>query len=299
MIVDHSTGIGAGDDVVIALPPVAEELAVALHELCGDRGATPLSDQLRPGQPAFVRAADGFETPEHELAPFEETDAFVLARGGANVSEEADVSPERNAAHRRATRPVQEERLSKRWCLTQFPSPGHAQLAGTSTEGYETFVYDAVTLDWAAQREHQARMKQRLDEASEVRIRSGEGTDLTMSVAGSVALDDHGEKNLPGGEVFTAPVRDSVEGEVQFDMPLYRKGQEIDDVRLRFEDGRVESFGAGRNEAVLEGILETDEGARYLGELGIGTNRNIDRFSYKLFSDNALRISQPRRAVAS
>ena len=289
VIVDHSTGIGAGDDVVIALPPVAEDLAVALHELCGDRGANPLfltnSDRATR---AFVRAADEFETPGHRLALFEETDAFVLARGGANVSEEADVSPEQNAAHRRATRPIQEERLSKRWCLTQFPSPGHAQLAGMSTEAYENFVYDAVTLDWAAQREHQARMKERLDEASEVRIRSGEGTDLTMSVAGSVALNDYGEKNLPGGEVFTAPVRESVEGEVHFDMPLYRKGQEIDDVRLRFEDGRVESFSAGRNEAVLEGVLETDEGARYLGELGIGMNRHIDRFTYNMLFDEKM-----------
>ncbi|MFB6161750.1 MAG: aminopeptidase, partial [Haloferacaceae archaeon] len=282
VIADHSTDVGAGDRVVIALPAAAEELAVALHEVCGDRGAVPvyLNNSDRATR-AYLRAADGeFETPDHQLAMYEESDVFVLARGGTNVTEQADVAPETNAAHRRAYRPVQEERLSKRWCLTQFPSTGHAQLAGMSTEAYEGFVWDAVTLDWDAQREHQAQLVEILDDADEVRIRSGEETDVRLSIAGNTALNDYGEKNLPGGEVFTAPVKTSVNGEVHFDMPLYRKGQEIEDVRLRFEDGRVVSASAGRNEDLLTAILDTDEGARYLGELGIGMNRHIDRFTY-------------------
>ncbi|MFB6281256.1 MAG: aminopeptidase [Haloferacaceae archaeon] len=291
IIADHATGIEGGDDVVIALPPVAEDLAVALHELCGDRGANPvlLANSDRATR-SFLRAGDPdeFETPDHQLALFEAADVFVLARGGANVREETDVSPETNAAYRRAYRPVQEERLSKRWCLTQFPSSGHAQLAGMSTEAYENFVWDAVTLDWDAQREHQEQLVGILEGADEVRIRSGEGTDVRMSVAGNPALNDYGEKNLPGGEVFTAPVRESVEGRVHFDMPLYRKGEEIEDVRLEFADGRVESFSAGRNEEVLAGVLDTDEGARYLGELGVGMNRHIDRFTYNMLFDEKM-----------
>jgi aminopeptidase len=157
-----------------------------------------------------------------------------------------------------------------------------------STEAYENFVWDAVGLDWDAQREHQAEMKEILDDADEVRIRSGEGTDVTLRIAGNTTLNDYGEANLPGGEVFTAPVRTEVEGEVHFDMPLYRQGREIEDVRVRFEEGRVESYSAGRNEAVLDGIFETDEGARYLGELGIGMNRAIDRFSYNMLFDEKM-----------
>jgi aminopeptidase len=109
-----------------------------------------------------------------------------------------------------------------------------------------------------------------------------------MSIAGNETLNDHGEHNLPGGEVFTAPVRDSVEGTVHFDMPVYRNGREIRGARLVFEDGRVVDHAADRNEEVLTGILDTDEGARYLGELGIGMNRSIDRFTYNMLFDEKM-----------
>jgi len=290
-IVDHSTRIESGDNVVISMPAAAEDLAVALHEALGDRGANPvfLNNSERVAR-AYLRASDEetFETPSHQLALFEEADAFVIARGGENVSEQSDVSPDTNAAYRRAMRPVLDERLTKRWCLTQYPSSGHAQLAGMSTEGYENFVWDAVTLDWEAQREHQAQMVDILDGADEVRIQSGDETDVTMSVAGNPTLNDYGEHNLPGGEVFTAPVKESVEGYVHFDMPLYRKGKEIEGARLRFEDGKVVGHSAERNEDVLTGILDTDEGARYLGELGIGMNRSIDQFTYNMLFDEKM-----------
>jgi aminopeptidase len=289
VIVEHSTDVQPGDNVVVALPAVAEDLGVALHELIGDRGANPvfLHNSERADR-AYLRAADEFDTPAHQLALYEETDVVILARGGLNPSEQSDVDPATNAAYRRALQPVQQERLSKRWCLTQYPTPGHAQLAGMSTEAYENFVWDAVSLDWDVQREHQQQLVDILNDASEVRIESGEETDVTMSIAGNEAINDYGENNLPGGEVFTAPVKHSVEGEVHFDMPLYRQGREIEDVRVRFEEGRVVSYSAGRNESVLDGVFDTDEGARYLGELGIGMNRNIDRFTYNMLFDEKM-----------
>ncbi|WP_281194554.1 aminopeptidase [Halorubrum sp. F4] len=288
-IANHSTGIEAGDDVVIQLPKEAEDLAVALHEICGDRGANPMYlNYSKRADRAFKRAADGFEEPSHRRALYEETDVFVIARGGPNVTEDADVDPETNAAYNRAMEEVKRTRLSKTWCLTQFPTSGHAQLAGMSTEAYEDFVWDAVSLDWEAQHEFQAAMVEILDDADEVRIRSGEGTDLTLDVSGNTTLNDKGEKNLPGGEVFTAPVRDGVDGEVYFDLPLYRYGREIEGVRLRFEDGEVVSHAAERNEDLLAGILDTDEGSRRLGELGIGMNRQIDRFTYNMLFDEKM-----------
>jgi len=123
---------------------------------------------------------------------------------------------------------VKRTRLSKTWCLTQYPTASHAQLAGMSTEAYENFVWDAVSLDWDEQREFQSNMVEILDTADEVRITSGEETDLTMDLSGNSTLNDYGEANLPGGEVFTAPVRDGVDGEVHFDLPLYRYGREIE-----------------------------------------------------------------------
>jgi len=290
-IVDHSIDLQPGDNVVIQMPPVAEDLSVALHELCGDRGANPVRlHWSERAERAYLRAAGEdaeFETPEHALALYEAADATVVVRSGPNVTELSDVPPATIGAHKRATRPVTDARLETKWCLTQYPTPAHAQLAGMSTEAYENFVWDAVGLDWAEQREHQDRMVQLLDGADAVRIRSG-ATDVRMSVAGNATLNDHGEHNLPGGEVFTAPVKESVEGTVHFDMPVYRNGREIRGARLTFEDGRVVDHAAEQNEAVLTGILDTDEGSRYLGELGIGMNRNIDRYTYNMLFDEKM-----------
>jgi aminopeptidase len=297
IIVDHSIDLQPGEEVVVWLPAEAEDLAVALHELCGDVGATPTfltwSDRAeRAFLTARRDAADDsdpeFATSEAQKRLFEAADATVIVRSGANATEQADVDPATTAAYRRASRPVQKARLETKWCLTQHPTPAHAQLAGMSTEAYENFVYDAVGLDWAEQREHQDRMVQLLDGADQVRIRSGDRTDVRMSIAGNTTLNDHGKHNLPAGEVFTAPVKHSVEGEVYFDMPIYRYGREIRGAHLQFEDGEVVAYSAERNEETLAGILDTDEGSRYLGELGIGMNRQIDRFSYNILFDEKL-----------
>lgn len=289
IVVDHSVSLQAGDNVVISAPPIAEDLLVALEEAIGDRGGNThsvfASDRAKR---AYLRAKEEFETPTHVEALVEESDVHISIRGDQNVTETSDVSPETNAEHARAIQPIREERLSKRWNLTQYPAPANAQLAEMSTEAYENFVWDAINKDWDAQGEHQAQLVDILDPASEVRIVSGESTDLTMSIEDMIAINDEAEHNLPGGEVFTAPVPDSVEGQVLFDKPLYHQGREVEDVFLRFENGVVVEHSAGKNEAVLTEVLETDDGARYLGELGIGMNRDIDRFTYNMLFDEKM-----------
>ncbi|WP_430639177.1 aminopeptidase [Haloferax volcanii] len=289
-IVDHSTSVEAGDNVVVSAPSVAEDLVTAIHELLGDRGANVVAMDANPRfTRAFLRAGDDdYETPEHVLALYEETDVIIRVRGETNATEQSDVPPETNAAYKRAYKPVQGEMLSKRWCLTQYPAKGSAQLAGMSTEAYENFVYDAVTLDWDAQGELQQQLVDILNDGDEVRITSGDETDVTMSIASNTAINDTAEHNLPGGEVFTAPVKDSVNGEVHFDLPLYRQGREVSSVRVRFEDGEVVDYSAEGNEEVLDGVFDTDEGARYLGELGIGMNRSIDQFTYNMLFDEKM-----------
>jgi aminopeptidase len=288
-IVDHSTDIESGDNVIVYLPPNAEDLGVALHELIGERGASPVFlTYSERAERAFLRASEEFETPEHAQALYENADVTIIARSGPNASEKADVDPETTAAYNRAYDPVKKARLDTTWCLTQHPSSGYAQLAGMSSEAYENFVYDAVSLDWEAQAEFQQELVDILNDGDEVRIVAGDETDLTMSITGNTALNDDGKANLPGGEVFTAPVRESVEGTVYFDMPLYRQGREVQGARLTFEQGRVEEFSAEQNGEVLEGVFDTDEGARYLGELGIGMNRAIDTFSYNMLFDEKM-----------
>ncbi|WP_436929483.1 aminopeptidase [Halosimplex halobium] len=292
VIVDHSVGIEAGDEVLITASPEAEDLVVALEERIGERGAqsVTLGGSSR-GRRAFMRAMDpdDYDEPPAALqALVEEIDVAIAIRSARNTNETGDVPPEKNAAYSKLMKPIQDAYMDKRWVGTQYPAPGNAQDAEMSTEAYEDFVYDAVTKDWDEQREFQANMVEILEGADEVRIVSGDTTDVTMSVAGMNPVNDYAEKNLPGGEVFTAPVPDSVDGEVLFDMPLMAQGREVEDVRLVFEEGEVVEFEAAKNEEVLAAVLDTDPGAKRLGELGIGMNRDIDRFTYNMLFDEKM-----------
>ncbi|WP_114575776.1 aminopeptidase [Saliphagus sp. LR7] len=291
ILVEHSTRVEPGDKVLVSAPPVAEDLVVALYEKLGEIGARPtLSMRSDRARRAFLRASDPeeFGLNEHSLARIEETDVAIGIRGGTNTNELGDVDPGTIAAFGRVQKPISDEYTEKRWVGTQYPAPGNAQEAEMSTAAYEEFVYNAVNRDWEAQREFQSRLVELLDPASEVRIESGDTTDLTMSVEGMIAVNDYGEKNLPGGEVFTAPVPDSVEGEVLFDKPLVTRGREITDASLEFEAGEVVAHSAVKNEELLTEILGTDDGARRLGELGIGMNRGIDRFTHNMLFDEKM-----------
>jgi len=292
LVCNHSIDLQSGDQVVIDAHPVAADLVTALHEVIGDRDAHPLVVQDRLGERfrrAYLRNHDGeFSLPDHQLALYEEMDAYIAIRGSDNVTQTSDVNPETNAAYAQAQQPLLDERLSKRWVLTQYPAAANAQLARMSTEGYENFVWDAILRDWDEQRQFQAQMVEILDGASEVRIVSGDSTDVSMRVDDNPTLNDYAERNLPGGEVFTAPHPDSVDGEVHFDKPLYHQGREVTDAYCKFEDGEVVEHSASKNEAVLTSVIETDEGSRRLGELGIGMNRAIDQFTYNMLFDEKM-----------
>ncbi|WP_276259961.1 aminopeptidase [Haloglomus litoreum] len=284
-----------GDDLVIKSEPVAEDLVVALYEVAGDRGANPFHITTnRSGRAIrnYLRAAEErgteFETPAHQQALIDEADCHVIIRSHENVTEMVDVDDETNADYEKAHSPILNERLGDRWTLTQHPAPADAQLAEMSFEAYQNFVYDAILKDWDEQRAFQEQMVEILDDADEVRIVSGETTDVTMSVAGNHTINDTNSNNIPGGEVFTAPIPDSVEGEVLFDKPVYRRGKEVTGARLVFEGGEVVDYSAEKNESFLGSILDTDPGARRLGELGIGMNRDIDRFTYNMLFDEKM-----------
>ena len=291
-LVDHSTEIEPGDNVVVSAASAAEELTLAICEVVGERGAFPLHVAFRNDRTrsAFLDAVDpeALDVPDHELALVEAADVWMHVRAHENVADMSAVPNETMSAFQKAYVPVREEVLDTTWVLTQFPAPANAQNAEMSTDEYEEFVWSAIDKDWEAQREHQEQMVEVLDAGEEVHIKSGDTTDLRMSVEDMTTINDHGKNNLPGGEVFTAPVADSVEGEVLFDKPLIHQGSEVEDAYLRFEGGEVVERGASKNEDVLASILDTDEGARRLGELGIGMNRDIDRFTYNMLFDEKM-----------
>ena len=296
IIVNHSTSIEAGDAVLLEVPPAAEDLGIAIAELVGERDAMLYAayPNLLQGNTritsAYLNGADSesIQTPSHSQALYEEMDVGIMVRGEQNVTQLEDVPLPTQSAFRTATEPLMAAYLETRWCATQYPTTAYAQLAGMSTHAYEDFVWDAINRDWDAQRAQQAKLVEILEEASDIRIQCGETTDLRASLDGMGAVNDDGQKNLPGGEVFTTPVIDSVEGEILFDVPVYHQGEEIVDAYLRFEDGEVVSHTADSGEAVLDEILATDTGAKRVGELGFGMNRDIDRPTSNILFDEKM-----------
>jgi aminopeptidase len=292
-LVDWSARVEAGDDVVVRIGEDAHPLAVAVAAELGERGAD-LVTTYESGEieRAYLRAGEGeFDAdPEYERALYANADVVLSLRGGRNAAATADVPGERRQAFDRARQGIREARLNTRWVSTVHPNRSLAQQAGMATEAYREFAYGAILRDWAALAEEMDRLKRRLDAGSEVRLRAPE-TDLRMSIDGrtavnsaaSVAYDSH---NLPSGEVFTAP--HGTEGEVRFDVPLTLRGRRVRDVRLTFEDGAVVDYAAGENESVVGEVLDTDAGARRLGELGIGMNRGIDRFTDNVLFDEKM-----------
>ena len=294
-LVDWSARIEAGDDVVLSVGQGAHDLAVAVAEQLGERNANMLAC-CRSGelQRAYLRAHDGeFETdPEFERALYERADSVLSLGGTRNTSEMSDVADETQQNYAQARQGIRERRLDTDWVSTVHPTRALAQQAGMSYGAYADFVYEAVLRDWESLAEEMAQLKQILDAGSEVRIvKENDLTDLTLSIgnrtavnsAASVAYDSH---NLPSGEVFTAP-RDTA-GQVVFDVPMTIRGERVENVRLTFKDGVVVDWEADAGEDVLTTIIETDEGSRRLGELGVGMNRGIDRTTDRILFDEKM-----------
>ncbi|RQG90698.1 aminopeptidase [Natrarchaeobius chitinivorans] len=293
VLVDWSARVETGDDVVLSVGPEAHDLAVAVAEKLGERGANLLAT-YGSGEVtrAYLRAHDdefdGDST--HELALFEEADAYLSLGGGRNTSALADVSSETRNAYRTARTEIREARYDTRWVSTVHPTRSLAQQAGMAYAEYQEFAYDAILRDWESLAAEMARLKDLLDDGCEVRLVSG-GTDLTMRIddrtavnsAASVAYDSH---NLPSGEVFTAP--SATDGEVTFDVPMTVRGEAVRGVRLEFDDGDVVDYDAERGADVIGDVLETDDGARRLGELGIGMNHGIDRYTDNILFDEKM-----------
>jgi aminopeptidase len=181
-----------------------------------------------------------------------------------------------------------------RWCYTLFPTSAYASEAEMSLADYEDFYYGAclATDDdpvgaWARTSEETKRLADWIQGRSEVHV-TGDGTDLRLGIEGRRFIAADGEHNMPDGEFFTGPVEDSVNGDVTFSYPAVYGGREVAGVKLRFKDGKVVDASAERNEDFLITMLDTDEGARRLGELGIGTNYGIDRFTKEILLDEKI-----------
>src|SRR5215213_5840917 len=299
VLVDYSVGAGEGDQVVVSGGVAAEPLIKEVYVRLLDVGAVPIPQVQLPGmQELFFGHAKEHHyegTPSVVRSIYEGADAFISIMSPRNTRALAAVDPQKQQALSKRDKALQEMVLSKdRWALTLFPTEALAQESEMSLEDYEEFVFEAMALNeddpvrfWREKAEKQGRLIERLERAREVRI-VGSETDLTLSVEGRTFLNGDGKHNMPCGEVFTGPVEDSASGTVYFGVPVAVAGREVSGVRLRFEEGRVVEASAQKGEEYLHSMLDADEGARYLGELGIGTNFGIPRATKNILFDEKL-----------
>ncbi|MGI9050091.1 MAG: aminopeptidase [Rubrobacteraceae bacterium] len=299
VLVDYSVGAGGREQVVLSGGAGAEPLIKEVYKRLLDVGAFPVPQIALPGvQELFFEHARDLhyeKTPPISRAIYEEADAFISIMAPANTRALAGVDPAKQQAIGKRDRALQEIVLEKdRWILTLFPTEALAQESDMSLTDYENFVFGTMALSeddpvgfWREKSKEQGRLIERLEQASEVRI-LGPDTDLKLSIEGRKFINGCGTHNMPCGEVFTGPVEDSAEGTVYFGAPVAVGGREVSGVHLRFEKGRVVEASAEKGEEYLKTMLDADEGARYLGELGIGTNYGIRRATRNILFDEKL-----------
>jgi aminopeptidase len=287
LLVDYCLEVRAGQQILIRSTTLAAPLLLALQRAVLERDAWPLVRPSLPDQEAQFWAAardvhlDAF--PATDLTEAQGIDAFLRIDAPENTRALAAVDPARLARALRAREPIREATLARRWCGTIWPTPAGAQQAGLSTSDFTAFIARTLFLDrddpvaaWSALSESQARLISRLSTCSEVRI-EGEGTDLTVDVSGRTWVNSDGRRNMPSGEVFTGPIETSASGRIHYSIPTSPRGLEVAGISLEFREGVVVSARAERGDDVLQAMLASDDGARRLGEIGIGTNFGVDR----------------------
>lgn len=278
-LLDYSLELKAGEKVLIEGETGAEELMTALVEEAYRREAVPFTTlgdaRLRR---AWLRGAKREQMDLQvtwAMQRVRDVDATIYILAGDNASEMADIAPSTLEASRLSSEPLLDLELTKRWVLLRYPTAAAAQAAGMSTQAFEDFCLAVSTLDYARMSRAMDPLVELLGRTDQVRIVSP-GTDLHFSVKGIPVIKAAGHNNIPDGEVFTSPVRDSVNGAILFNTPSLEDGTTYERVQLTFRDGRVVEADANEPEKLAK-MLDTDEGSRYLGEFAFGVNPSIEK----------------------
>jgi aminopeptidase len=277
-LVNFSTRLGAGDKVLIDSFDIPDEMTVALIRAARAAGAVPLVQTHHSRVAREMALAAQEEQLEIasalQLAQMKKMQAYIALRGSHNITEMSDVPAEMMKLIGRKLKPVLDWRVKKtRWCVLRWPSPSMAQQAGMSTEQFENFYFDVCTLDYAKMQPGMKALKELMDRTDKVEIKGPE-TDLRFSIKDIPAITCGGTHNIPDGEVFTAPVKNSVQGHITFNAGTIYQGTAFDNVRLEFRDGKVVN-ATGNNTPKINEILDQDAGARFIGEFAIAFNPHI------------------------
>ncbi|RLS31416.1 MAG: aminopeptidase [Planctomycetota bacterium] len=277
-LISHSVSLQAGENILFDLYDTPLEMGIALIRAAREAGGVPhvqvhdarLTRELQMG----ATEAQYEDCSVVQMNLIERMQAYIAIRGSHNITESSDVPTDRMKLVTSKMRPVMNHRVQKtKWCVLRWPSPSMAQLSNMSTEAFEEFYYRVCLLDYAALAPGMKALETLMDETKDVHI-TGPGTDLRFCIAGIQSEACGGEKNIPDGECFTAPVKESVEGVVSYNAPTIYQGIAFDSVRLEFSNGKIIKATANNTEAINR-ILDSDEGARYVGEFAIGFNREV------------------------
>jgi aminopeptidase len=274
LLVNYSTRVSRGDRVLLDMIDVPDEFSVELMRAARAAGGTVRHTRINR---EIMRGADADHVQlmkELEMRRMRQMQVYIAVRGSANANEASDVPTDRLQIYSKAMRPVIDHRVKKtRWCVLRWPTPSMAQAAGMSTEAFEDLYFRVCTMDYRRMAKAMEPLQRRMERADQVRI-VGPGTDLKFSLKGIGAKMCRGDRNIPDGELFSCPVRDSVEGVIQFNTPTLYAGTRFENVRLQFRKGKVVE-ATSSNTARLNEILDTDAGARYTGEFSLGFNPHI------------------------
>lgn len=277
-LVNYSCGVKQGDKVYIHyIGKDTQDLARQLVKEVYEAGGLPFVHYTDPK----VQREQLLHCTEEQLALMAEVDAlemskmdcYIGVRGSDNVSELSDVPSEKMSLYERIySTPVHHDiRVPKtRWVVLRYPNSAMAQLSGTSTEAFEDFYFQVCNLDYSKMAEAMKALVEKMNQTDKVRL-VGPGTDLTFSIKDIPAIPCAGNMNIPDGEVFTAPVRDSVNGKITYNAPSLYQGFTFEQVCLEFENGKIVRATANDTERINQ-VFDTDEGARYVGEFAIGVN---------------------------
>lgn len=282
VLVQYSTKLKPGENVLIEAGDVPEPLVQAIIRTAVDAGAKPYVWQRQSlvTRELLLHSSDEQLKliGEMELAWMKKMDAYIGIRGGLNINEMSDVPQERKIAYQELIlKPVHLEQRVKhtKWVVLRYPSPSFAQQAGMSTDAFEDFFFDVCTMDYAKMEKAMEPLHELMEKTDRVQIK-GPGTDLNFSIKGIPAILCQGSHNIPDGEVFTAPVKESVEGSIAYNVPTIYQGITFSDVKFRFEKGKIVEASADKTDKLNE-ILDTDDGTRYIGEFAIGFHPYITK----------------------
>src|SRR6266403_1501477 len=275
LLVEYSTRLKRNETVLIEAFDVPDEMPIALIQAIRKVGAIPFVQihRARVSRALTLGASDRQLTlmASHELARMKKMDAYIAVRGSNNITELSDVPAEQMTLVAKKMRPVIDQRVKKtKWCVLRWPTPSMAQLASMSTEAFEDFYFEVCTLDYRRLQAGMKALKKLMDKTDRVEIK-GPGTDLRFSIKGINAVICGGDRNIPDGEVFSCPVKNSVQGHVLFNAPTIYQGIGFDNIRLEFRDGKIVKATSNQTEK-LNKILDSDPGARYIGEFSLGLN---------------------------